>query len=136
MGGEKNAERVEKIKAFFAARYELTRTAEAILMLKNAQREMPEEFGNDAQLGKFIDALRRMKDFLDELAKSESWSSRQVAFHNKMLHGCDEWIDFFHNHSLLGEFMTMNEVVTTLGARAIELGKTTMQLANELDILL
>ena len=136
MDDKDKAARLEKLKAFFTAHIELTRTAKAILMLKNAQRELPEEFGNDAQLGKFVAQIRKVKESIDELMKSESWNAEQTAFYEMARQGCDDWAAFFHSHALLGEFMTINEVIETLGAHALTLSATVAQLADELGIII
>jgi hypothetical protein len=134
MDRKHNAARFEKIKALFSARQELMRTDEAVLVLKKVQHELPDEFDNDAQIGKFIEWIRKAKDSFQELIKSENWNPKQNAFYAKALRGCDEWIDFFHNHPLLGEFMTIDETVEALEQRATALRKKITQLANELDV--
>ncbi len=136
MNSNDGVARVEKLKAFGEAYIELVLTTEAILMIQRVRKEIPEEFGDDAQLGEFVTSLRKTKEAIDELAQSATWNSKQAMSHNKIRQGCEDWIGFFHNHSLLGGFMTLDEVVKILGVRATELGKIAVTLATELGILL
>lgn len=137
MDSAKDAAREEKKRAALMKAYtELVNTAAAIMMLQEARRQLPKEFSDETQLGKFLEGAREAQKAVDELAASEKWNPENATKYAALHKNFGDWIEFFRDNPLLANYMTLEEVIGILGQRALALGKKVVALAEELGILL